>query len=123
MARYGVDVTREPLAEMLEEHAKLRGLAMQLSDKVVSGKVRPETLREIGDQLEAHIRLEERVAFLLVEESLPEGTGGPARGQGGGPAHRAVGPRGGTLVRALAWSWRQRGRLRLRRAGLPGAAL
>jgi iron-sulfur cluster repair protein YtfE (RIC family) len=63
IARHGGDVTREPLVEMLEEHAKLRGL--------VGGRIRPETLREIGEQLEEHIRLEERVVFPLIEESLP----------------------------------------------------
>jgi hypothetical protein len=34
--------------------------------------VRPQTLHEIGEQLEAHIRLEERAVFPLVEESLSE---------------------------------------------------
>jgi hemerythrin-like domain-containing protein len=48
VARHGGDVTLEPLVEMLKEHAKLRGLVMRLSDEVVGGKVRPETLREIG---------------------------------------------------------------------------
>jgi hemerythrin-like domain-containing protein len=60
------------VVEMLEDHARIRGLVMRLSDEVVGGNVRPETLREIGDRLEAHIRLEERVVFPLVEESLPE---------------------------------------------------
>jgi iron-sulfur cluster repair protein YtfE (RIC family) len=72
MARYGEDVAREPLVEMLEGHARIRGLVMRLSDEVVGGNVRLETLREIGEQLEAHIRHEERVVFPLVEESLPE---------------------------------------------------
>jgi hemerythrin-like domain-containing protein len=72
MVRYGGDVVQEPLVEMLEDHARIRGLVMRLSDEVVGGAVRPETLREIGEQLEAHIRLEERVVFPLVEESLPE---------------------------------------------------
>ena len=36
---------------------------MRFSDEVVGGNLRPETLREIGDRLETHIRL---------EESLPE---------------------------------------------------
>ncbi len=72
MARYGGDVAHESLVKMLEEHAKLRGLAMRLSDEVVGGNVRLETLREIGEQLEAHIRLEERVVFPLVEDSLPD---------------------------------------------------
>jgi iron-sulfur cluster repair protein YtfE (RIC family) len=72
VARHGGDVTLEPLVEMLKEHAKLRSLVMRLSDEVVGGKVRPETLREIGEQLEAHIRLEEQVVFPLIENSLPE---------------------------------------------------
>ena len=45
---------------------------MRLSDEVAGGDVRPETLGEIGDRLEVHIRLEERVIFPMVEESLPE---------------------------------------------------
>ena len=69
MARYKGDVSRQPLVEMLEDHARIRGLVMQLSDEVVSGNVRTETLHEIGERLEAHIRLEERVAFPLIEES------------------------------------------------------
>ena len=72
MARHGGDVSQAPLVKMLEDHARIRGLVMRLSDEVVSGNVRPETLREIGDRLEAHIRLEERVVFPMVEESLPE---------------------------------------------------
>jgi iron-sulfur cluster repair protein YtfE (RIC family) len=58
IARHGGDVTREPLVEMLEEHAKLRGLVMRLSDEMAGGRIRRETLREIGEQLEEHIRLE-----------------------------------------------------------------
>jgi hypothetical protein len=72
MARHGGDVSRAPLVEMLEDHARIRGLVMRLSDEVVGGNVRPETLREIGDRLEAHIRLEERVVFPMIEDSLPE---------------------------------------------------
>jgi hemerythrin-like domain-containing protein len=60
------------VVEMLEDHARIRGLVMRLSDEVAGGNVRPETLSEIGDRLEAHIRLEERVIFPMVEESLPE---------------------------------------------------
>jgi iron-sulfur cluster repair protein YtfE (RIC family) len=60
--------------EMIEDHARIRGLVMQLSEEVVGGNVRPETLRAIGEQLEAHIRLEERMVFPLIEESLAEAT-------------------------------------------------
>jgi hemerythrin-like domain-containing protein len=73
MARYGGDLSREPLVEMLEDHARIRGLVMQLSDEAIGGNVRPETLHEIGERLQAHIRLEERLVFPLVEESLSEG--------------------------------------------------
>lgn len=71
-ARHGVDVTRDAVVEMLEDHAFIRGLVMRLSDEVVGGTVRAETLRELGERLEAHIRLEERVVFPYLEESLPE---------------------------------------------------
>jgi hemerythrin-like domain-containing protein len=72
MARYGGDISQEPLVEMIEDHARIRGLVMQLSDEVIGGNVRLETLHEVGELLEAHIRLEERVVFPLIEESLPE---------------------------------------------------
>jgi hemerythrin-like domain-containing protein len=72
MARYGGDLSREPLVEMIQDHAHIRGLVMQLSDEAIGGNVRPETLHEIGERLEAHIRLEERVVFPLIEESLSE---------------------------------------------------
>jgi hemerythrin-like domain-containing protein len=72
MARYGGDLSQGPLVEMIEDHARIRGLVMQLSDEVIGGNVRLETLHEIGERLEAHIRLEERVVFPLIEESLSE---------------------------------------------------
>ena len=50
---------------MLAQHARIRGLVMELSDEATSGNVRPETLRNIGEELEQHIRLEEREVFLL----------------------------------------------------------
>jgi hemerythrin-like domain-containing protein len=70
MARYGGDFFSEPLVEMIEDHGRIRGLVMQLSDEAIGGNVRLETLHEIGERLEAHIRLEERVVFPLIEESL-----------------------------------------------------
>jgi hemerythrin-like domain-containing protein len=72
MARYGGDLSQGPLVEMIEDHARIRGLVMQLSDEVIGGNVRLETLHEIAERLEAHIRLEERVVFPLIEESLSE---------------------------------------------------
>jgi hypothetical protein len=44
MARYKGDLSREPLMEMIEDHARIRGLVMQLSDEAIGGNVRLETL-------------------------------------------------------------------------------
>lgn len=71
-ARYGADIGRESVTEMLRDHAVIRGLVMGLEDEVSDGDARPETLRELGERLEAHIRLEERRVFPEIEESLPE---------------------------------------------------
>jgi iron-sulfur cluster repair protein YtfE (RIC family) len=72
VARYGGDVTQSPVVEMLEGHARIRGVVMRLSDEVVSRRVRPETMRSIGELLEEHIRLEERVVFPMAEDWMPE---------------------------------------------------
>ena len=72
LARYGQDVLGQgPVVEMLAQHARIRGLIMQLSDEHMDGNPRPKTLGEIGEQLEAHIRLEEREVFPVIEEALP----------------------------------------------------
>jgi hemerythrin-like domain-containing protein len=60
------------VVEMLAQHARIRGLAMQLGDEIEGERVREDTLRELGEQLEAHIRLEEREVFPFIEEALPE---------------------------------------------------
>jgi len=72
LARYGGDVGRGPVAQMLAHHAQIRGLVMKLSDEVRKGTVRPETLKSIGELLETHIRLEEREVFPMIEKVLPE---------------------------------------------------
>jgi hypothetical protein len=53
---------------------------MRLSDEVIDGDVRSETLRSIGEALEAHIQLEEREVFPMIEMTLPGERGGPERG-------------------------------------------
>ena len=73
LARYRENVLgREPVVEMLLQHARIRGLVMGLSDEVKGGSVRLETLGSIGELLESHIRLEEREVFSTIEEALPE---------------------------------------------------
>jgi hemerythrin-like domain-containing protein len=72
LARYGGDLNERPLLQMLTQHALIRGLAMQLSDELEQGKIREDTLRNLGEQLESHIRLEERQVFPFIEQTLPE---------------------------------------------------
>jgi hemerythrin-like domain-containing protein len=72
LARYGGDLGERPVLQMLAQHARIRGLAMQLSDELEQDKVQEDTLRNLGEQLEAHIRLEERRVFPFIEETLPE---------------------------------------------------
>ena len=72
LARYEGDLGHPSIVEMLAQHARIRGLVMQLSDEVRDGAVRLETLQDIGERLEAHIRLEEREVFPMVEEALPK---------------------------------------------------
>jgi hemerythrin-like domain-containing protein len=72
LARYAGDVGERPLLQMLVQHARIRGLAMQLSDQIKQDDIREDTMRNLGELLEAHIRLEERLVFPLIELTLPE---------------------------------------------------
>jgi iron-sulfur cluster repair protein YtfE (RIC family) len=72
LTRYGGEVGGEPVAEMLAQHAQIRGLVMELSDELRNKALMPETLQRIGELLEAHIRLEEREVFPKIEEVLAE---------------------------------------------------
>ena len=71
-ARYGGDLRAGPIAEMVADHARIRGRVMALAEDERSGAVSTATLHEIGETLEAHIRLEERQVFPLMEATLPE---------------------------------------------------
>jgi len=72
---------RERLVQALLEHQRLRASAARLQQLVDTGGKLDETMRELGGLLEAHVRLEEREVFPLIErlvEHLPElqGRGG-----------------------------------------------
>ena len=71
-ARHGGDLDTGPIREMMADHARIRGLVMTMIEEDESDKVSPGTLREMGERLEAHIRLEERRVFPLVEPALSE---------------------------------------------------
>jgi hemerythrin-like domain-containing protein len=72
LARYGGDLGERPILQMLTQHARIRGFAMQLSNELKQDELREDTLRNLGELLEVHIRLEEREVFPLIEEILPE---------------------------------------------------
>jgi iron-sulfur cluster repair protein YtfE (RIC family) len=72
LARYGGEPDQPSVILMLAQHARIRGLIMDLSDEVTGKGVRPETLQSIGEALEEHIGLEEREVFPLVEDVLPQ---------------------------------------------------
>ena len=72
LARHGGDLDHPSVVEMLTQHARIRGLAMELGDELGRQGVQGETVRKLGEQLEAHIRLEERKVFPFIEETLPE---------------------------------------------------
>ena len=60
------------LREARVQHVQLEGFARKLDIAVVAGIVDRETLSAAGGLLDAHIRLEERRLFPLVEELVPD---------------------------------------------------
>ena len=72
VARHEGNLRDECVVVMLAQHARIRGLTMQLGDEVGREEVQRKTLQDLGEQLEAHIRLEERALFPALEESLSE---------------------------------------------------
>ena len=61
-----------PLRDALVQHMQLEGLARKLEIAVAAGIVDREALDAAGKLLEAHIRLEERQLFPLIEELVPD---------------------------------------------------
>lgn len=56
------------IVEMLLEHVTLR-LGM---NKLLNNELSEEEMRDLGKQLESHIRKEERIIFPMIEKALPE---------------------------------------------------
>jgi hemerythrin-like domain-containing protein len=61
-----------PLREARVQHVQLQGFARRLQIAVAAGSVDRETLAAAGALLDAHIRLEERQLFPLIEELVPD---------------------------------------------------
>lgn len=62
------DPAAEPLVQMLLDHARIRAQAARLEH----GDCELDILHRLGDELAAHVRLEERAVFPLVETTIPE---------------------------------------------------
>jgi mannose-6-phosphate isomerase-like protein (cupin superfamily) len=84
--------TRELIVQALLEHQHLHAAAAELEQVVADGRAdrAVELMREVATLLEAHVRLEERRLFPLIEELLPEATLSAASARaaardGGGP--------------------------------------
>jgi quercetin dioxygenase-like cupin family protein len=61
---------RELLTEALIQHQRLHADTMRLRQLVETGGAITDTMRELGRLLEAHVRLEERELFPLIERLL-----------------------------------------------------
>jgi hemerythrin-like domain-containing protein len=61
-----------PLREARVQHVQLEGFARKLEIAMAAGIVNREALAAVGELLEAHIRLEERELFPLIEELVPD---------------------------------------------------
>lgn len=66
-ARWG-ELEQEPIERMLREHVLIRRNAALFA----AGEMNEALLRDAGELLEGHVRLEERVVFPLIEEALSE---------------------------------------------------
>ena len=70
-----LDEARELLVQALLEHQRLHALTARLQQNVAAGGEIDSVMRELGKLLEAHVRLEERRLFPLIErlfEDVPE---------------------------------------------------
>jgi quercetin dioxygenase-like cupin family protein len=67
------DDARESLVEALLQHQRLHALAARLRRSVDGGEDAPDLMRQLGELLEAHVRLEERELFPLIERLVGDG--------------------------------------------------
>ncbi|SER62665.1 Hemerythrin HHE cation binding domain-containing protein [Gracilibacillus ureilyticus] len=67
-AQYG-SVEKDEIREMLIQHVQIRSYVHQI--RSMSRKDR-KIFNELGDLLQKHVRLEERVIFPMIEEAVPE---------------------------------------------------
>jgi quercetin dioxygenase-like cupin family protein len=68
----GFDEARKLLIQALLEHQRLHALTARLQQIVTAGGEIDGLMRELGELLEAHVRLEERRLFPLIERLLED---------------------------------------------------
>jgi quercetin dioxygenase-like cupin family protein/hemerythrin-like domain-containing protein len=60
------------LVQALLEHQRIHALVRRLEHGVAAGESDASSMRELAELLEAHVRLEERQLFPLIEQVVPE---------------------------------------------------
>jgi quercetin dioxygenase-like cupin family protein len=68
----GLEEARGLLVQALLEHQRLHALAARLQHVLAGGGAAGGVMRELGELLEAHVRLEERQLFPLIEPLLED---------------------------------------------------
>src|SRR5215210_220730 len=79
LARYGGDVGERPLLQMLTQHARIRGLAMQLSDEI-----KQDNIQEVVSRLEIFEPGPPHEPWVPVEGFSFDPWPGPGDSEGGG---------------------------------------
>jgi hemerythrin-like domain-containing protein len=67
-----VEEVPEELARVLIDHVRIHGMVARLQERLPSGAPDGRSLRELGELLRAHVRLEENQLFPLIERVVPE---------------------------------------------------
>jgi hemerythrin-like domain-containing protein len=67
-----VDEGPQEMILVLLEHVRIHGMVAHLRAAVEQGTVDSDQLKELGEQLRSHIRLEENELFPLIEKSVPQ---------------------------------------------------
>lgn len=66
------DAGGDLLTQALLEHQRIHALVGRLEHGLAAGEASASQLRELGELLEAHVRLEERQLFPLIQEVVPD---------------------------------------------------
>jgi iron-sulfur cluster repair protein YtfE (RIC family) len=67
-----VDDPPDELIRVLLDHVRIHGLVAGLRQALADGAPRGEQLKELGETLKGHVRLEEKELFPLIEQVVPE---------------------------------------------------